>query len=578
MPVASSPELLAWLAENQFLPPAQIEEIRALLPTFPDKNALIKALFQRNWLTAYQVNQIAVGKGDGLVMGPYRFLERIGEGAMGQVFKAWSVRLGLFVAIKMILREHLASTKAKDRFRREMETASKLDHPNIVLVRDAGESDGRPFIVMDYIDGITLSKLVKTEGLLPIQTACEFARQTAVGLNHAWERGVIHRDIKPGNLMLVRQPTGPGLVKILDFGLARFEIEREEGRLTQIGNLLGTVDYVSPEQAENAHNADIRSDIYSLGCTLFYMLVGKVPFPGASVVEKVTARLLGELPALCAQRTDVPVNLELILHRMMARRPDDRFQTPQEVAAALAPFCSVRPAAGPLMATPVMATPVATPFSPTQPAFPMASPAAETMAPHSLETSPFSFGGQNNPAPVDADNGFADMGGQPQFGGMPNDFAAPAPRATPRQAAEVKESDSFLSKIPAWAWLAGFIGVLMLVGSYFLWSALQPAGPRIAYPNGSMKFVSLPDRKMQQGKNIPIIVTIERKGFNGPVRVVLRKPEGFKSTPKTIGEGQDRTDLMVLPSFGVTGTHELVIEAIAEELRAELRFNVTVHK
>src|SRR4051812_41378328 len=181
MATLAANEMLDWLAQFQFLTPAQADELRPLIPGFSDSHSFAKDLIRRDWLTPYQVNQILQGKHDQLVLGSYRLRERIGEGAMGQVYKAWNLRLARVVAVKTIHKEHVNSTKAMDRFRREIETAADLKHPNIALVRDADEVDGRTFLVMDYIDGINLSQRVKQGGALPVHEAVEYARQAALG-------------------------------------------------------------------------------------------------------------------------------------------------------------------------------------------------------------------------------------------------------------------------------------------------------------------------------------------------------------------------------------------------------------
>jgi serine/threonine protein kinase len=326
-------ELLHWLAENQFLPGPQVEEIRALLSTFPHQHALVKELVRRNWLTPFQANQILTDHAASLVFGPFRMLERIGEGAMGQVFRAWHTRLGKFVAIKMLHQNLLANAKAMDRFRQEMATAAQLDHLHIVRVQDAGEVGDCPYMVMDYCEGINLSQLVKKQGALPIHLACDYIRQAAVGLQHAAERGVVHRDLKPSNLLLTK-----GQIKILDFGLARATTMAAPGRLTLVGNLLGTVDYVAPEQIENAQNADVRSDIYSLGCTLYYLLAGRPPFSGNTLLEKVSGRLLGQIPDVRNSRPEVSLALDGLLKRIMAHKAQERIQSAAELAQALHPF------------------------------------------------------------------------------------------------------------------------------------------------------------------------------------------------------------------------------------------------
>ena len=172
MAMSSPSELLSWLRQFQFLSPSQADESALMLPTFADGHALAKELIGRDWLTPYQVNQILTGKGDQLILGSYRIRERIGEGAMGQVFKAWNLKLERIVAVKTIHKE-LVNPKTMERFRREMRTAYRLDHPNIALVRDADEQDGRQYLVLEYIEGVNLSMYVKQRGRLPIAEAVE---------------------------------------------------------------------------------------------------------------------------------------------------------------------------------------------------------------------------------------------------------------------------------------------------------------------------------------------------------------------------------------------------------------------
>jgi serine/threonine protein kinase len=333
-------ELLAFLEEHGFLAPTQVVEVGAGNPTrYADARALAGHLVERGWLTAYQANQLLQGRGGNLVLGPYRLLDRLGEGGMAQVFKAHHLSMDRVVALKIIPRERLSSSVVVTRFYREVRAVARLSHPNIVIAFDASQIGETHFLVMEFVEGIDLAKLVQQSGPLPISNACDYIRQAALGLQHAHEKGLVHRDIKPGNLMVTRpSPAEPPVIKILDFGLARFESENTQGtRLTQLGNIIGTVDYIAPEQAENAQTADIRADLYSLGCTLFYLLTGQPPFLGKDTVERIGARL-GAVPSVRQGRREVPRDLEVVIARMMARHPAHRYQTPAEVAQALHAF------------------------------------------------------------------------------------------------------------------------------------------------------------------------------------------------------------------------------------------------
>jgi serine/threonine protein kinase/uncharacterized membrane protein len=308
--------------------------------TFADSRALARELVDRSWLTAYQANQLLQRRGGELLLGPYRLLDRLGEGGMGQVFKAYHVSMDRMVALKLIPRDRVSNPLAVSRFYQEVRAVAKLSHPNIVTAYDVGQVGETHFLAMEYVDGIDLAKLVQQSGRLPIPKVCEYIRQAALGLQHAHEKGLIHRDIKPGNLIVARpNPDEPPVIKILDFGLARIESESSQAeRLTQLGNIVGTVDYIAPEQVVNARSANIRADIYSLGCSLFYLLTGQPPFPGETADDRLSARLAGKPESIRALRPEVPEGLAQVLGKMLARDPAKRFQAPAEVAAALEPF------------------------------------------------------------------------------------------------------------------------------------------------------------------------------------------------------------------------------------------------
>src|SRR5262245_12668829 len=220
------------------LSPTELEELESLRRRIPDTQVLARELVRRGLLTGYQLDQLGRGRTAHLLLGPYRILEPIGEGATGQVFKARHGTLARLVALKVLHEDQVANPRTVQRFLREARAAAHLRHPNIVLAHDAGEAGGRHYLAMEYVDGVDLARLVKQSGPLAIPQACEYVRQAALGLQHAHERGLVHRDIKPGNLLVTRSASGAPLVKILDFGLARFESERDQqGRLTQVGNL-----------------------------------------------------------------------------------------------------------------------------------------------------------------------------------------------------------------------------------------------------------------------------------------------------------------------------------------------------
>ncbi len=274
-------------------------------------------------------------------LGPYRVLAKLGQGGMGTVYKALHTRLEKVVAVKVLPADRMTDEAAVSRFEREMRSVGKLDHPNIVRATDADEDDGLHYLVMEFVDGLDLSEVVRQHGPLPAAEACELVRQSALGLEHAHEHGLVHRDIKPSNLMLTRK----GVVKILDMGLALLdEPHIAEGKeLTQSGQLMGTIDYMAPEQGTDTHHVDIRADIYSLGATLYKLLTGSAPFAGPkydSLMKKLVA-LAGEEPTSVTEtRPDLPPELVPLVTRMLAKSPDARFATPAEVARELEPLAA----------------------------------------------------------------------------------------------------------------------------------------------------------------------------------------------------------------------------------------------
>jgi serine/threonine protein kinase len=265
----------------------------------------------------------------------YQLMEKLGEGGMGAVYKAIHTKLDKTVAVKVLRVEAMQDESRVARFQREMKAVGALDHPNIVGATDAGEVEGVHFLAMEYVDGSNLDDVVRHSGPLPIADVCEVIRQAAFGLANAHEHGLIHRDIKPSNVML----TTKGEVKLLDLGLAR--LQGSGDGLTADSQVVGTVDYMAPEQAAPGSKLDRRTDIYALGCTLYKLLVGKTPFNDEthdSVVKKLMAHASEAIPNVTQLRQDVPRDLVPVIERMLAKNPDERFDTAADVVDALAPF------------------------------------------------------------------------------------------------------------------------------------------------------------------------------------------------------------------------------------------------
>jgi hypothetical protein len=273
----------------------------------------------------------------------YRITRLLGQGGMGAVYLAEHTIMGRPVALKVIHPRYTASPTAVERFRREVRAAGKLSHPNIVAAYDADHAGSTHFLVMEFVEGQTLAAYVHETGPLPVEEACGYVLQAAQALKYAHEKGMVHRDIKPDNLM--RTPAGE--VRVLDFGLARLAESADvppagpaaaNPALTAAGSVMGTPDYMAPEQAKDSSAADIRSDIYALGATLFHLLTGTVPFPGGAAADKLRRHELEPAPPVSAVRAGVPPGLERLVARMLAKRPEHRPQTPAEVVRRLRPY------------------------------------------------------------------------------------------------------------------------------------------------------------------------------------------------------------------------------------------------
>ena len=256
----------------------------------------------------------------------------VGAGGMGVVFRALDTTLDRIVAIKILASQSIGNIDLQRRFLLEAQSTARLDHPNIARIHFVGRDRGLPYIVFEYIDGENLRDLVLRHGPLPLGDALNYTYQVAHALAHAWQRNVVHRDIKPSNILLNQQ----GQAKLVDMGLARLHhVETSDDDLTNTGVTLGTFDYISPEQARDPRSADTRSDIYSLGCSFFYMLAGRPPFARGTAVQKLLQHQEDRPPALSDIRIDLPKSVDVLMERMLAKNVDERPQSPTELVQEL---------------------------------------------------------------------------------------------------------------------------------------------------------------------------------------------------------------------------------------------------
>ena len=327
----TSEQFLRQVAASELLTAEDIASIVAALPEerrAGDGEQMARELVRQKKLTRYQAEQIYSGKGKMLVLGNYVVLDKLGQGGMGVVLKAEHKRLKRLVALKVMSANIVKTPDALKRFHREVEAAAKLRHPNVVATDDADEAKGTHFLVMEYVEGTDLSALVKKQGTLSVQQAVQCIIQAARGLEFAHAQGVVHRDIKPANLLLDTK----GTVKILDMGLARIEGDSgSQGELTSTGAVMGTVDYMAPEQALSTKHADARSDVYSLGVSLWYLLVGRCVYEGDTLMSKLLAHRDAAIPSLREFNKEVPESIDLVFRKMIAKKAADRYQTMTEV-------------------------------------------------------------------------------------------------------------------------------------------------------------------------------------------------------------------------------------------------------
>jgi serine/threonine protein kinase len=308
-------------------------------------------------------------------IGKYRILSHVATGGMGTVYKALDEQLDRLVALKVLSPEMLGNSILVERFRREARHAARLNHRNVVTLYEFGEDGDRLFLAMEFVQGIDLAEYIARRGKLAPEEARRILLQAAKALDHAFTQGLTHRDIKPSNFLLA-QDGHRTVVKLTDMGLAR-TINEEEFRVTRAGTTVGTVDYLSPEQARDSSAADVRSDIYSLGCTFYHMLAGQPPFAEGGLGERIYKHLAAEPDDVRKLNPEVPAGLWFVLQRMLAKAPDDRYQTPAELIKALKVLpqgpAPVRPP--PALLPPPLPPPPAPVSAPPPPAPPEPEPA-----------------------------------------------------------------------------------------------------------------------------------------------------------------------------------------------------------
>ncbi len=300
-----------------------------------DSGIVASSLTKAGLLTEWQSEKLLQGRHKGFYLGKYKLLNHIGTGGMGSVYLAEHLVMRHRVAIKLLPIHLAAHTSYLERFHQEARASATLDHPNMVRAYDVDHEGNIHYLVMEYVDGTDLQAIVSRSGPLPYRMAADYVRQAAEGLEYAHRVGLIHRDIKPANLLVDKT----GTVKILDMGLARFSDESQSSlTMAYDQKMIGTVDYLSPEQALDSHKVDARVDIYSLGCTFYFMLTGDAPFPQGTIPQRLLQHQSAEPPDIRKLRPDCPEELIKICSKMMAKSADDRYQSAAEVSQALSEF------------------------------------------------------------------------------------------------------------------------------------------------------------------------------------------------------------------------------------------------
>jgi eukaryotic-like serine/threonine-protein kinase len=342
MPAASAKEFGNTVRESKLVSDdrvrSQIQKLYASAgDAEPTAQQLAVQMLEAHLLTKYQASHLLAGRTQGFFFENYVVLDRIGRGSMGKVYKAKDRRLGRHVALKILRRDLTNTPKLVARFKREGSAGARLEHPNVVRTYDLGKWRDLYYIVFEYIEGVNLKALLRKKGKLRPSKAIDIVLQVADALEHARINGVVHRDLKPSNIMLTRD----GQAKVLDMGLARIiSAEGQAAMITQVGEIVGTFDYIAPEQAIDTSSADTRSDLYSLGCTLFHMVTGQAPYPEGTALDKITRHQEEKPPRPTQLEPAISEELDAVILKLMAKNPADRYQTPTELGAELANIAS----------------------------------------------------------------------------------------------------------------------------------------------------------------------------------------------------------------------------------------------
>jgi serine/threonine protein kinase len=410
---------------------AYLAKMRADMP--PDAPKAAGLLVHNGILTNFQAENILAGKWRRFSIGKYKVLERLGSGGFAQVYLCEHKLMRRRVAVKVLPIAKAKDSSALERFYREARAVAALDHPNIVHAYDIDQDEDLHFLVMEYVDGANLQEIIKKSGPLSVERACHYMRYSALALQHAHEHGLVHRDIKPGNILVDRT----GVVKVLDMGLALFFLE-EDDQLTKKHDdgTLGTADYLSPEQAMDSHDVDIRTDIYSLGVTFYFLLTGRAPFEGLPIAQKLLAHQMKQPKPISDYRKDVPAGVIAILDKMMAKKADLRYAVPGDLADALAPFTqeAIEPPAD-------MEMPKLSPLATGQP---IASEAETTVAKNDTPVTP------PRPAPPPGSGAGKQTVAPPPSSGTNKPQAAPVAATTPPAPPEAAPPSVETTEVPEW--------------------------------------------------------------------------------------------------------------------------------